>query len=107
MNYHDYIASHRWRTNEARLRELAMAGGKCRLCSSEAPPLEAHHRDYVNLGDEQDGDLVALCGECHREVTSFMRRRRYAACLPMSADAPRMHDVRAVLFDPTRTEATS
>ncbi|MGM4903325.1 hypothetical protein AB8B21_30830 [Tardiphaga sp. 866_E4_N2_1] len=107
MDYPIYIASHRWRTNGARLRELAIARGKCRLCASTTPPLEAHHRDYVNLGDERDGDLVALCGECHREVTTFMRRRRYEDRRPMIADAPRLRDVRSTLVDPTRAEVTS
>ena len=66
MNY-SYIAS-RWRTNPTRLREMALADGKCcRLCSGEQP-LEAHHRDYGNLGNERDGDDdAALCGECHHE----------------------------------------
>jgi hypothetical protein len=79
MNYESYIASHRWRTNAARVRELAVAQGKCRLCSGEQP-LEAHHRDYDNLGDERDSDLVALCGECHREVTCFLGRGPARQC---------------------------
>jgi hypothetical protein len=106
MNYVSYIASSRWRNNPARVREMAAAGGRCRLCSESAAvsPLEAHHRDYANLGDERDGDLVALCGPCHREVTSFLRRRRYAALRPLSADVPQMRDLRRTLVDPTRGE---
>jgi 5-methylcytosine-specific restriction endonuclease McrA len=107
MDYISYIASHRWRKNPARLREFATAGGKCRLCAavrSAATPLEAHHRDYDNLGNEQDGDLVALCGECHREVTSFLRRRRYRSRSPLRSDVRRMRDGRATLCDPSRTE---
>jgi 5-methylcytosine-specific restriction endonuclease McrA len=105
MNYVDYMASSRWRNNKARVREMATAGGKCRLCAardSSVGSLEAHHRDYENLGNEQDGDLVALCGECHREVTSFLRRRRYRTRTPLRADVPRMRDVRTTLCDPTR-----
>lgn len=101
MDYASYIASHRWRTNAARVRELAFAQGKCRLCADEAP-LEAHHRDYTNLGDERDGDLVALCGECHRKVTVFLRRRRYCRRTPLRADVPRLRDVGRSLIDPTR-----
>lgn len=103
MDYASYIASHRWRTNAARLRELAVAQGKCRLCSREQP-LEAHHRDYDNLGNERDGDLVALCGECHHEVTGIIRRRRYQTRKPLCADVRCMRDARIALRDPTREE---
>ena len=95
MDYVSYIASHRWRTNSARLREFAVAQGKCRLCSGEQP-LEAHHRDYDNLGDERDGDLVALCGECHREVTSFLRARKYSSVAPKRADVVELRDPRGI-----------
>lgn len=105
MNYISYIASSRWRYNPARLRELATAGGRCRVCASGEPPLEAHHRDYANLGHERDGDLVALCGPCHREVTTFLRRRRYEAVRPLIADVPSMRDARHTLCDPTREDA--
>lgn len=101
VNYTAYISSHRWRNNGARLRELAIAGGQCRLCGY-AGPLEVHHRDYVNLGDERDGDLIALCITCHREVTCILRRRRYQALRPLSPDAPRVRGRRLTLVDPTR-----
>lgn len=106
MNYISYIASSRWRKNPARVREMAVARGKCRLCSDSAAasPLEAHHRDYDNLGDERDGDLVALCRPCHREVTTFLRRRRYRSLRPLSANVPQMRDLRRTLTDPTRGE---
>ncbi|MET4198641.1 hypothetical protein [Bradyrhizobium sp. LA6.12] len=103
MEYAAYITSHRWRTNSARLRELTFAQGKCRLCAEQGP-LEAHHRDYDNLGAERDGDLVALCGNCHREVTSILRRRRYRRRTPLRADVPRLRDVRSSLVDPTRKD---
>jgi hypothetical protein len=110
MNYLSYIASSRWRNNAARIRELKTAGGKCRVCASpasEGASLEAHHRDYGNLGDERDGDLLALCRECHREVTCFLRRRRYETRRPLSIDVPSMRDRRTALNDPTRQEASS
>lgn len=100
-DYAAYIVSHRWRTNAARVRELAVAKGKCRLCAEQGP-LEVHHRDYENLGDERDGDLVALCARCHREVTSILRRARYRHRAPRRADVPRLRDVRRPLVDPTR-----
>lgn len=95
MNYQSYISSDRWRSNPARVRELATACGKCRLCASDEPPLEVHHRSYENLGAEIDGDLVALCGECHREVTSMIRRKKHLCRAPRRADVRRMYDARS------------
>lgn len=103
MSYVSYIASHRWRTNGARVRELAVAQGKCRLCASEEP-LEVHHRDYKNLGNELDGDLVALCGWCHRDTTCRLRGRSYALLSPLCADVGNMRDIRAAHFAPACAE---
>jgi uncharacterized CHY-type Zn-finger protein len=39
-------------------------GGRCALCNAKATVV--HHRDYPEiLGQEDDGDLVALCHRCH------------------------------------------
>jgi hypothetical protein len=48
--------------------------------------------------------LVALCGECHHEVTCFLRRRRYEKREPLSADVRSMRDARIALRDPTHKE---
>ena len=104
MNYREYIASSRWRTNGARLAELDIANGRCRICfgqPAEGWPLEVHHATYERLGREQAGDLLALCSRCHLEVTSFLRHRRYEVRTPRRADVVRVHDARP-LFDPTR-----
>jgi hypothetical protein len=95
LDYQRYIGSDRWRKNPARVRELETACGKCRLCASGEPPLEVHHRSYENLGSEIDGDLVALCGRCHREVTSIIRRRKHFSRTPRRADVRCMRDVRS------------
>lgn len=105
MHYHSYICSTRWRTNAARLSELAFSGGRCRLCfESGTPeaPLEVHHATYRRLGRESVGDLIALCRPCHRGVEDMIRRRRYARRSPLRADVRPMRDVRRPLVDPTR-----
>jgi hypothetical protein len=81
MNYLKYISSAAWRSNPVRLREFEAAGFQCRLCSNsvaQGHALEAHHRTYERLGREIDGDLTALCKECHLGVTSMLRARRYS-----------------------------
>ena len=105
MTYRDYIASAAWRSNPVRLAELAAAAGHCRLCfeaASSSSPLQVHHATYVRLTREASGDLIALCGRCHRDVEDILRRRRFACVTPIRADVQCMRDVRTSLFDPTR-----
>lgn len=76
-----------------RLAELDGAKGRCRICfgtASDGWPLEVHHATYERLGCEAVGDLLAICGDCHREVTSFLRGRRYARHTPLRADVVRV-----------------
>lgn len=105
MNYAKYINSHSWRTNVVRLGELAASGKRCRLCfapGTRLSPLQVHHATYVRLGCEAVGDLTTLCPQCHHEVESFLRRRRYAVVTPHRANVVSVHDKRRPLFDPTR-----
>ena len=81
MTYSEYMTSAAWRNNPARLREFAAAGFQCRLCPNSAADghvLEGHHRTYVRLGHEIDGDITCLCRDCHIGVTSMHRARAYA-----------------------------
>jgi hypothetical protein len=106
MTYSEYISSPAWRNSPARLREFEAARYECRLCpaaASDGITLEAHHRTYERFGCEADGDLTALCRECHRDVTSFQRARRYALIVPLRVDVRRV-TAGVPLFDPTRTE---
>ena len=105
LQYRKYIASDAWRSNPARLAELAASRGRCRICAARASRgwrLEVHHSNYRRLGRELRGDLIALCSACHRDVESFLRRRRYASRRPVRRDVVRMHDFRRPLVDPTR-----
>jgi 5-methylcytosine-specific restriction endonuclease McrA len=109
MNYLKYISSAAWRSNPVRLREFEAAGFQCRLCSNsvaQGHALEAHHRTYERLGREIDGDLTALCKECHLGVTSMLRARRYASSPPETSDVvPAIPDPQP-LFDPFATGAS-
>jgi 5-methylcytosine-specific restriction endonuclease McrA len=108
MDYVKYISSEAWRTNPVRRREFEAAGFQCRLCTNSVAngdDLEAHHRTYERLGHEIDGDLTALCRECHQGVTSMLRARRYAASSPPEATdfAPAIVNPEP-LFDPSTGE---
>jgi hypothetical protein len=106
MSYQAYIRSREWRENPTRLAELEASGFRCRLCNAggEGTIIEAHHRTYENLGNEQDGDLTALCRSCHRAVTDHLRRIRYAKREPMYADIRLALENPSPLFDPTLKE---
>lgn len=109
MNYLDYITSRRWHQNPVRLAELKAAGFRCRLCNDngKGSTIEVHHRTYANLGNEQPGDLTALCRICHRVVTDHLRRLRYAQCVPAHANIRSAIEAPSPLFDPTFKEAVS
>ncbi|WP_375157796.1 hypothetical protein [Bradyrhizobium sp. RDT46] len=104
MNYWRHIASERWRNSPVRLAELKEAGNRCRICfrpGTKASPIEAHHATYMHLGREQRGELLAVCRDCHEEVTTFLRRRGYQRKRARRADVPSLRDPRNSLVDPT------
>jgi 5-methylcytosine-specific restriction endonuclease McrA len=103
MDYLKYIASSAWRNNPVRLREFEAAGFQCRLCPNSLADghlLDAHHRTYKRMGCEIDGDLTALCRDCHKGVTSMLRARRYAELAPPQAQDYLKPETSA-LFDPS------
>lgn len=100
VKYRNYIKSDAWKSNPARLKVLADADGRCRLCHAKAK-LEVHYSTYERLGCERETDLIPLCRRCHREVTSFLRARRYAAVTPRRADVIQLRDPRTLQTDPT------
>ena len=64
-NYHDYIKSDKWR--EKRLECLKRDNYQCQKCGT-AISLVIHHTTYDKLGNEDLGDLVTLCKDCHKKV---------------------------------------
>jgi hypothetical protein len=60
--YHAYIASLAWKKKSREARRLA--GNKCQICSCTSR-LSVHHNTYIRLGNEDQCDLIVLCGGCH------------------------------------------
>jgi hypothetical protein len=106
MTYHQYIRSREWREHPVRLAELQAAGFRCRLCNEggDGVTIEAHHRTYENLFNEQPGDLTALCRRCHRVVTDHHRRIRFADREARHANIRVALENPSPLFDPTFKE---
>jgi 5-methylcytosine-specific restriction endonuclease McrA len=76
VSYQEYLRSRRWLSSPARLREIILAGRRCRVCN-QRHGLEVHHRTYARVGRERVSDLTTLCRDCHELVTSELRWRRY------------------------------
>lgn len=66
--YSKYMKTESW----AKRRDafLASHGGACELCGSKEK-VQAHHNNYLCVGNEKSIDLIALCWECH---SSFHKR---------------------------------
>ena len=63
--YDEYLWQLHWR--ETRKKALKRAGYRCEKCENQVR-LHVHHKTYARLGQELDGDLLALCTECHNEA---------------------------------------
>lgn len=63
MPFSEYRLTPEWRSR--RNRVLLRAANKCELCFA-SERLDVHHRTYERYGEEQVGDLIALCRTCHQ-----------------------------------------
>lgn len=62
QKYYDYLESDDWfMIREAKLKSVDY---KCEICGSVAT--QCHHINYVNLYNEDNDDLQALCWQCHK-----------------------------------------
>ena len=65
VDYYEYINSPEWRRRANAAK--ALAGYRCRVCNRHADEvvLNAHHRTYERLGNEDPDDITVLCRNCH------------------------------------------
>lgn len=62
MPYEDYLKTPEWQA--IRNVTIERANYRCQVCNA-AGPLDVHHRTYERRGQEQPGDVIALCRQCH------------------------------------------
>jgi hypothetical protein len=62
--YRAYLASPQWA--QKRVEVLGRANSLCEICTQVAS--QVHHLHYHNIGNEQAGDLMAVCRECHELI---------------------------------------
>jgi hypothetical protein len=65
MNYRQYLKSSWWQ--QKRIQILERDKYQCTICSSKED-LQVHHKNYNNLWQELDSDLITLCKGCHQKV---------------------------------------
>lgn len=67
MPYDRYLQTTHWQW--VRRITLARAQYRCQICGLSRRAgayLEVHHNTYERRGFEWEGDVVALCSDCHR-----------------------------------------
>lgn len=62
-NYVDYLQSYLWKDKRDFFLKLKPI---CEKCGSKAT--QAHHKNYENVGNEGQRDLMALCSDCHKKI---------------------------------------
>lgn len=89
VDYYSYIQSEEWRqrANAAKHR----AGHRCQVCNrpSRDVTLDAHHRTYERLGNEDPDDITVLCRNCHELYeTSRKMKQKVGNSFALPQNAP-------------------
>lgn len=67
--YRGYIVSPGWRRKRAKFGK----DKSCYICGAKTR-LQLHHRTYKRLFRERKGDLVWLCGSCHKKLHEELKK---------------------------------
>ena len=75
IDYNNYIQSKEW---EIKKREILhnKTFRKCCVCESKNRPINFHHINYKNLGNETEKDLISICTKCHKSLHKWMKLNR-------------------------------
>jgi len=64
-DYQDYLRSPEWKVKAEEIRKKQ--NQICGLCGKR-DRLQIHHLTYARLRNEEDGDLIGLCQNCHSKI---------------------------------------
>lgn len=67
--YTAYLLSGEWIEKAKREKEI---NPNCSVCNRRGI-LHVHHRTYVRCGNEERGDLIVLCSDCHALFHKFYK----------------------------------
>lgn len=73
-SYAEYLRSPHWQALRKRFYRSRLYEGGCYCCARKDSLLQIHHRSYRRLGREFLGDLVAVCGVCHKDTHELLKR---------------------------------
>ena len=66
MNYKQYIKSNE--RKQKRQKYIIEKWNKCEICFKKSKHLHLHHRNYDNVWNEKEWDLILLCWICHKKI---------------------------------------
>lgn len=70
-DYTKYINSPEWAARKAAYYECHHR--RCRSCGSDEKEMHLHHRSYARIYQEEDGDLMPMCMDCHAMLHLFQK----------------------------------
>ena len=73
-DYNQYINSIEWKNKRKKVLERDRY--TCQECKTKSRSLDVHHLNYETIGDEDLGDLISLCRECHKDLHTIIERER-------------------------------
>lgn len=72
-NYRAYLVSPHWQATRKEFFEKNKY--ECTACGS-SDSINLHHATYKRMGIEEEGDLVALCQDCHQKVHELQKETK-------------------------------
>lgn len=103
MPYSEYLKTPEWLIFSHAVKRVIR---KCQLCGIKNRPLQVHHNNYGNRGEEIFLDIVVLCDRCHYlyELTiarTIVSETNYPRLIPHEA-----HELSSLLHHRTQTFET-
>jgi transcription elongation factor Elf1 len=73
LTYREYINSHSWKSKRVEYWNDPYTLKECYVCADpwvDFKGKELHHRTYDRFGNERLDDLVPVCPNCHKQISS-------------------------------------
>lgn len=70
-DYNKYINSREWAARKSAYYEAHHK--ECRSCGADEKEIHLHHRSYARIYQEEDGDLIPMCVDCHAMLHEFQK----------------------------------
>lgn len=71
--YKAYLLSDEWRNLKIDL--IQQRGYKCERCNKKTKLIQVHHLTYERIYNENQEDLILLCGICHQKAHGLIKEK--------------------------------